>query len=92
MSSIVLFINLTARASADWLFWLFLQTKFIGERMLPGGNTVLDDAEGNGFLLWRNHFSHVVLVGVRILSWQWAFILGSNTICFRIEIILQHLF
>jgi hypothetical protein len=43
---------------------------------------VLDDAEGNGFLLRRNHFCHVVLAGVRILSWQWAFILGSNTICF----------
>ena len=40
MSSIVLFINLTARASADWLFWLFLQTKFIGEQKLPGGSTM----------------------------------------------------
>lgn len=40
------------------------------EHLLPGGSiNVLDDTEGNGFLLWRNHFSHVVLTRIRIILW-----------------------
>lgn len=63
----------------------FIQLKSTKGAMLPGGSiNMLDDAEGNGFLLWRNHFSHVVLARIRILSWQSAFILGSDTIRFSV--------
>lgn len=63
----------------------FIQLKSTKGAMLPGGSiNMLDDAEGNRFLLWCNHFSHVVLTRIRILSWQSAFILGSNTVRFSV--------
>lgn len=48
----------------------------------PGGSTMLDDAEGNRFLLWRNHFGHVIFPRVRTLTGERAFVLRSNTIRF----------
>lgn len=38
-------------------------------RSLGGSTNMLDDAEGNRFLLWRDHFGHVVLTRVRIILW-----------------------
>lgn len=57
--------------------------KFTKGRSSPFGSSInmLDDAEGNGFLLWRNHFCHVVLA-IRTFARQLTFILGSNTIRF----------
>lgn len=42
---------------------------------------MLGDAGGNRFLLWSNHFCHVVLPG-RIFAGKLTFAYGSNTISF----------